>query len=164
MPEKKKRKPMTFRSKKIDDALVEYMQNGYTYTQACQAMNVDRKTVNRWRDKDEEFDRRLLSANTLGMIALNDGIQQRYQNVMSGLEDWSKEQVSAMRDYAQHSRWLSSRLYPRLYGDKGVAQIQQNGNGAIQLAWISTTNSEENGPEQLENALPQLKTIEAEKN
>jgi len=135
---KKKRKPMTRRTAELDQTMVDLMQDGLSYTQACKAVGVDRKTVNRWRDKDPDLDDRLLAANKLGTVCLNDAILQRYEGVMRGEETWTKEQVAAMRDMSQHVRWLSTRLYPRLYGDKGMAQVSQTGNGQITLAWLST--------------------------
>ena len=133
-----KRKSPTKRTDELEDQLVEMMQDGMTYTQACKSIGVDRKTVNRWRDKDPELDDRLLSANKLGVICLNDGILDRYEKVMRGEEVWTKEQVAAMRDLGQHCRWLSTRLYPRLFGDKGVAQVAQTGGNVVTLAWLST--------------------------
>ena len=138
MTTKKKRNPPTKRTVELEDQLVETMQDGMTYTQACKSIGVDRKTVNRWRDKDPDLDDRLLSANKLGVICLNDAVLQRYEGVMRGEEVWTKEQVAAMRDMSQHVRWQSTRLYPRLYGDKGMAQVAQAGNGTITLAWLST--------------------------
>ena len=132
------RKNETKRTPKLEQEMVDMMQDGYSYTQACKAVGIDRKTVNRWRDKDPDLDDRLLAANKLGTVCLNDGILSRYERVMRGEETWSKEQVQAMRDMAQHVRWLSTRLYPRLYGDKGMAQVAQSGNGQITLAWLST--------------------------
>ena len=133
-----KRKSPVTRTVGLEDQMVDMMQDGFSYTQACKSIGVDRKTVNRWRDKDPALDNRLLAANKLGTVCLNDAILARYEGVMRGEETWTKEQVAAMRDMSQHVRWLSTRLYPRLYGDKGVAQVSQTGNGQITLAWLST--------------------------
>ena len=70
----------------LEDQLVEMMQDGMTYTLACKSIGVDRKTVNRWRDKGADLDDRLLSANKLGVIYLNDAVLQRYEGVMHGEE------------------------------------------------------------------------------
>ena len=146
----------TKRTPKIEQEMVDMMQDGYSYTQACKAVGVDRKTVNRWRDKDPDLDDRLLAANKLGTVCLNDGILSRYEAVMRGEETWSKEQVQAMRDMAQHVRWLSTRLYPRLYGDKGMAQVAQIGNGQITLAWLSTGTTDAEGTDQAPQLIEDL--------
>ena len=65
---------MTRRTAELDQTMVDLMQDGLSYTQACKAVGVDRKTVNRWRDKDPALDDRLLSANKLGTVCLNDAI------------------------------------------------------------------------------------------
>lgn len=150
------RKNETKRTPKLEQEMVDMMQDGYSYTQACKAVGIDRKTVNRWRDKDPDLDDRLLAANKLGTVCLNDGILQRYEGVMRGEETWSKEQVQAMRDMAQHVRWLSTRLYPRLYGDKGMAQVAQTGNGQITLAWLSTGTTDAEGTDQAPQLIEDL--------
>jgi hypothetical protein len=80
------------------------MQDGMTCTQASKSIGVERKTVNRRRDKEPPLDDRLLAANKLGTVCLNDGILVRYEGVMRGEKTWTKEQVSAMRDMSQHVR------------------------------------------------------------
>ena len=130
------------RSKELENALVEHVQSGMTYTQACKHCDVGYRQVNRWRDKDPEFHQRMLRAYSLGSIILNDSVISRYEEVLEGTRTWNKDQVAAMRDFAQHVRWLSSKMYPRLYGDKGVAQIEKN-NGITQISWIRTGQSSE---------------------
>ena len=140
----------------LEQEMVDMMQDGYSYTQACKAVGISRKTVNRWRDKDPDLDDRLLAANKLGTVCLNDGILQRYEAVMRGEETWTKEQVQAMRDRSQHVRWLSTRLYPRLYGDKTMAQVSQSGNGAITLAWLSTGTTDAGNTDQAPQLIEDL--------
>ena len=150
------KKNETKRTPALEQEMVDMMQDGYSYTQACKAVCVARKTVNRWRDKDPDLDDRLLAANKLGTVCLNDGILQRYEAVMRGEEKWSKEQVQARRDMAQHVRWLSTRLYPRLYGDKTMAQVSQTGNGAITLAWLSTGTTDAGNTDQAPQLIEDL--------
>ena len=103
-----------------------------------------------WRDQDAELDERFRNATTLGMSRLNDDVLERYQAVIDGDNSWSKEQVAAMRDYSQHVRWLSSKLYPKQYGEKGMAQVAQGGDGSITLTWMTNAGGGE------EKALPEL--------
>ena len=51
-----------------------------------------------------ELDERFRNAQTLGVSRLNDDVLQRYQDVIDGAHEWTKEQVAAMRDYSQHVR------------------------------------------------------------
>jgi hypothetical protein len=132
------------------------MQDGMTCTQASKSIGVERKTVNRRRDKDPALDDRLLAANKLGTVCLNDAILVRYEGVMRGEETWTKEQAAAMRDMSQHVRWLSTRLYPRLYGDKTMAQISQTGNGQITLAWLSTGTTDAGNTDQAPQLIEDL--------
>jgi len=136
------------RNKRLEDQLVDLLHDGLSFSQACRACKVPRKTVGDWRDKDPELDERFRNATTLGVSRLNDDVLERYQAVIDGDNSWTKEQVAAMRDYSQHVRWLSSKLYPRQFGDRGVAQVQQ-GDGAITLTWM--TNGSGGGEEK---ALP----------
>ena len=129
-------------SKKTDeniDALVNLLHDGLSYTQACASLGVSRRTINRWRADDADLDKRLRDANCVGVTILNDDVLHRYQSVIDGRNEWSKEQVAAMRDYSQHIRWLSSRLYPTMYGEKGQAVVSGQGSGGpITLTWMST--------------------------
>jgi len=111
------------RNKRLEDKLVELMHDGLSFSQACRACRTPRETVTYWRDQDAELDERFRNATTLGMSRLNDDVLERYQAVIDGDNSWSKEQVAAMRDYSQHVRWLSSKLYPKQYGEKGMAQV-----------------------------------------
>ena len=142
------------RTKQLEDKLVELMHDGLSFSQACRACRTPRETVTYWRDKDLELDERFRNATTLGMSRLNDEVLQRYQDVIDGANEWTKEQVSAMRDYAQHVRWLSSKLYPKQYGEKGMAQIDKGANGSISISWM--TNGVGGGEEQ---ALPHDDTL-----
>ena len=94
------------------DALVNLLHDGLSYTQACAAVNISRRTVNQWRSDDPALDEKLRNANCTGVTILNDDVLHRYQAVIDGRNEWNKEQVAAMRDYSQHIRWLSSRLFP----------------------------------------------------
>jgi len=125
------------------DALVNLLHDGLSYTQACSAAGVGRRTVNRWRADDADLDKTLRNANCVGVTILNDDVLHRYQAVIDGRNEWNKEQVAAMRDYSQHIRWLSSRLYPTMYGEKGQAIVNGQGSGgAITLTWMSTGRDE----------------------
>ncbi len=141
-------KPPSRRSKELENKLVELMHDGLSFSQACRACKVPRKTVTGWRDKEPELDERFRNAQTLGVSRLNDDVLQRYQDVIDGANEWTKEQVSAMRDYSQHVRWLSSKLYPRQFGDNGIAQVDKQGDGSITLTWMT------NGGGSQEKALP----------
>lgn len=121
----------------LEDQLVELMHDGLSFSQACRAVKVPRKTVTYWRDADVELDERFRNAQTRGVSRLNDDVLQRYQDVIDGANEWSKEQVAAMRDYAQHVRWLSSKLYPKQFGEKGIAQVAQAGDGSVTLTWMT---------------------------
>jgi hypothetical protein len=134
----------------LADRLVELLHDGLSFSQACRACKVERKTVTRWRDKFPDLDERLRNAQTLGVSRLNDDVLQRYQDVIDGRNEWSQQQVAAMRDYSQHVRWLSSKLYPRVFGEKGIAQVAQAGDGSITLTWMT------NGGGADEQALPEL--------
>ena len=90
-----------------------------------------------WRDQDAELDERFRNATTLGMSRLNDDVLERYQAVIDGDNSWSKEQVAAMRDYSQHVRWLSSKPYPKQYGEKGMAQVGKQQDGSITLTCMT---------------------------
>ena len=119
------------RTPALEDQLVELMHDGLSFSQACRVSDVPRKTVTHWRDNDPELDERLRNAQTRGVSRLNDDVLARYQAVIDGDNSWSKEQVAAMRDYAQHVRWLSSKLYPKQFGEKG---IRRGGAGAERSA------------------------------
>ena len=138
------------RTPELENQLVELLHDGLSFSQACRVCKVPRKSVTYWRDGDPDLDERFRNAQTLGVSRLNDDVLQRYQDVIDGANDWTKEQVSAMRDYAQHVRWLSSKLYPRQYGEKGIAQVAHGGDGSITLTWMTNAS----GPEG--NALPDL--------
>ncbi len=138
------------RDPKLEDQLVELMHDGLSFSQACRATKVPRKTVTYWRDCDADLDERFRNAQTRGVSRLNDDVLERYQAVIDGDNSWTKEQVSAMRDYAQHVRWLSSKLYPKQFGEKGIAQVAQAGDGSVTLTWMT------NGAEGLTHALPDL--------
>ena len=136
------------RTKQLENQLVERLEDGLSFSQACRACQVPRKTVTHWRDKDLDLDARIRNANMRGVGRLNDDVLQRYQDVIDGRNEWTKNQVAAMRDYSQHVRWLSSKLYPRQFGEKGVAQMATQGDGSVVLTWM--TNAGE------ANALPEL--------
>lgn len=136
MSKKKVKHVFGRRTLELENQLVELMHDGLSFSQACRAANVPRKTVTHWRDQDTNLDERFRNAQTRGVSRLNDDVLQRYQSVIDGDNEWSKEQVSAMRDYAQHVRWLSSKLYPKQFGERGVA-VAQNGAGAITLTWMT---------------------------
>ena len=125
------------RCKEVEDNLVKLLQDGETYSQACKFIGVHRTTVNSWRDKDKELDDRLLKANMLGTIIMDDNLIGLYEDVMAGRQQWTKEQVAAMRDYSQHLRWRASKFYPRLFGDKGIAEVKKDENGITRISWIS---------------------------
>lgn len=141
------------RTPELEDQLVELLHDGLSFSQACRVSNVPRKTVTHWRDKDLELDERLRNANTRGVSRLNDDVLQRYQDVIDGRNEWSKEQVSAMRDYAQHVRWLSSKLYPKQFGEKGIAQVAQGGDGSITLTWMTNSGGSEEVAQELNDPL-----------
>ena len=124
------------------DALVNLLHDGLSYTQACAAVNISRRTVNQWRSDDPALDEKLRNANCTGVTILNDDVLHRYQAVIDGRNEWNKEQVAAMRDYSQHIRWLSSRLFPKMYGEKGQAVVNGQGGGPITLTWMSTGKDE----------------------
>ena len=125
------------RNKRLEDKLVELMHDGLSFSQACRACRTPRETVTYWRDQDAELDERFRNATTLSMPRLNDDVLERYQAVIDGDNSWSKEQVAAMRDYSQHVRWLSSKLYPKQYGEKGMAQVGKQQDGSITLTWMT---------------------------
>jgi len=146
----KRKRVANRRNPELENRLVELMHDGLSFSQACRANKVPRKTVTHWRDCDPELDERFRNAMTLGVSRLNDDVLQRYQDVIDGHNEWTKEQVAAMRDYSQHVRWLSSKLYPRQYGEKGIAQVAQGGDGSITLTWMTNAGGGE------EKALPEL--------
>ena len=49
---KQMRTPRVNRTFDLEDQLVEMMQDGMSYTKTCKSIGVDRKSVNRWRDKN----------------------------------------------------------------------------------------------------------------
>ena len=146
----KRKRVANRRNPELENRLVELMHDGLSFSQACRANKVPRKTVTHWRDCDPELDERFRNAMTLGVSRLNDDVLQRYQDVIDGHNEWTKEQVAAMRDYSQHVRWLSSKLYPRQYGEKGIAQVAKGGDGSITLTWMTNAGGGE------EKALPEL--------
>lgn len=149
------------RTPELEDQLVELMHDGLSYSQACRVRNVPRKTVTHWRDKDPDLDERFRNAQTRGVSRLNDDVLARYQAVIDGDNSWTKEQVSAMRDYAQHVRWLSSKLYPKQFGEKGIAQVAQGGDGSITLTWMTNAVCNEEVTQELHDPLLIEGTAEA---
>lgn len=141
------------RTPALEDQLVELMHDGLSFSQACRVSDVPRKTVTHWRDNDPELDERLRNAQTRGVSRLNDDVLARYQAVIDGDNSWSKEQVAAMRDYAQHVRWLSSKLYPKQFGEKGIAQVAQGGDGSITLTWMTNSGGNEEVAQELNDPL-----------
>lgn len=138
------------RSAALEDQLVELLHDGLSFSQACRALKVPRKTVSTWRDRDPDLDERMRNANTRGVSRLNDEVLQRYQDVIDGRNEWTQQQVAAMRDYSQHVRWLSSKLYPRVFGEKGIAQVAQAGDGSVTLTWATNAGGAD------AQALPEL--------
>jgi hypothetical protein len=130
------------RTPELEDKLVELLHDGLSFSQACRACKVPRKTITWWRDQDPDLDERFRNAATRGVSRLNDDVLQRYQDVIDGRNEWSQQQVAAMRDYSQHVRWLSSKLYPRVFGDKGIAQLTPQGDGSVTLTWMSNAADE----------------------
>ena len=150
------------RNPQLEDRLVELMHDGLSFSQACRACKVPRKTATYWRDCDPELDLRFRNAMTLGVSRLNDDVLERYQAVIDGDNSWTKEQVSAMRDYSQHVRWLSSKLYPKQFGEKGVAQVSKQGDGSVTLTWMTNAGgSEEKAVELADPLLIEGKAEEA---
>ena len=150
------------RNPQLEDRLVELMHDGLSFSQACRACKVPRKTATYWRDCDPELDVRFRNAMTLGVSRLNDDVLERYQAVIDGDNSWTKEQVSAMRDYAQLVRWLSSKLYPKQFGEKGVAQVSKQGDGSVTLTWMTNAGgSEEKAVELADPLLIEGNTEEA---
>ena len=147
---KRRKRVENRRNPELEDRLVELMHDGLSFSQACRANKVPRKTVTYWRDCDPELDLRFRNAMTLGVSRLNDDVLERYQAVIDGDNSWTKEQVSAMRDYSQHVRWLSSKLYPKQFGEKGVAQMSKQGDGSVTLTWMTNAGGSE------EKSLPEL--------
>ena len=131
------------RNPDLENSLVALMHDGLSFSQACRACKVPRKTVVYWRDKDADLDERLRNAQTLGVSRLNDDVLERYQAVIDGDNSWTKEQVSAMRDYSQHVRWLSSKLYPKQFGEKGIDQVSKQGDGSVTLTWMTNAGGAE---------------------
>ena len=131
-----KRKPSR-RTLTLENQLVELLHDGLSFSQACRACEIPRKTVTYWRDADPDLDERLRNASTRGVSRLNDDVLQRYQDVIDGENTWTKEQVAAMRDYSSHVRGLSSKRYPRMYGDKGMSVTKHGADGTVTLTWMS---------------------------
>ena len=141
----------------LENKFIELLHDGLSYSQACRVCKIPRQTVTRWRDEDHDLDERIRNANNRGVSRLNDDVLQRYQDVIDGNNEWSKEQVAAMRDYSQHVRWLSSKLYPRMYGDKGMAVQQKGSDGSVTLTWMTNGSAVDASAE----ALPDPLLIEA---
>ncbi len=105
--------------KKIQRLLIERISNGETKADACAALGVSRRSVTRWVERDPEFAERWRAARIEQAHSLaDDAVRIANESVAPG--DMVAVQRNRLR--VDTLKWLTSKIAPRLYGERIVAE------------------------------------------
>lgn len=127
------------------ERILAYMSEGYSLTDACDAMGIARSTVHRWADKDASFALTLTRAReALAEHAFSEAyaIPKRllalYDADTTGELKLDPARIAAAKLATDTLKWYAERLAPKTFADK-TRKVEVSGpNGApIQIAAIT---------------------------
>lgn len=112
--------------------LLDLIANGKTLNQACAALQISPRTILRWRDADEEFDKDFEAAHQMMAIVMIDDGLTKLKELADGTIEPTKQLVAAVTAYSQRTAWMGSKLIRKVYGDESQAKQVNNFNGPVQ--------------------------------
>jgi DNA-binding CsgD family transcriptional regulator len=127
------------------ERILAYMAEGYSLTDACDAMGVARSTVYRWADKEPSFAltltraREALAEHSFSeALAIPKRLLALYDADTTGELKLDPARIAAAKLATDTLKWYAERLAPRTFADK-TRKVEVSGpNGApIQIAAVT---------------------------
>ena len=134
--------------------VIDLTAEGKTIRAVCDELNMDRRTLNRYLQRDEDFRSRFFEAKQFSVFCDVD----EAKNIVDATgkpEDWVDDKVAVMRDKerANHRRWMAKQLLPE-FGDKMDHTVSIHGG--------PHERSQEEMLAQVNKAVPKIESTEDE--
>ena len=121
-------KNLNMSPQKVIENVCEQLSLGQTLRQICQTKALpDRRTINRWQNKNPDTALKILTARKLGAWHLFDESIDRLRNA-------SPQSIIVEREIAHHIRWTISKLVPEVFGDRKSPNLNVTGE-KIEIVW-----------------------------
>ena len=140
------RKPPTRFTQQLADQICSKLADGLSVRKIAIELQIERATIRRWRDTNEEFRSQYAHAREEGMDVLVDEIIEIADDSSNDTikiyndegeeigEKANSEWINRSRLRVDARKWSASKIAPKVYGDK--LELGGKGGGPIQFALI----------------------------